>query len=109
MGLNIVNLVGRNSHHFFLKKYLYITMKIFKKILPFIFILLFTSCQVAMKTTYPKNSVWWYYDGVNDSTKVYINHYSLIEGIIVRDTQMLNDSSIIGSVKKYQLFPYVSE
>lgn len=82
-------------------------MKFILKIVLIIGLILVPYSCVTQKfiAKYPVNSKCLYYDGVNDSTIIYIDHYSLIEGVYVRDTEFKNDTTIVGWTLHKNILP----
>lgn len=72
-----------------------------KKIILFGLLLFLPYSCVTLKQSnqYPINSAWYYNDGEHEMI-VYIDRISIIEGIIIRDTKVRNDTTIFGRVSK---------
>jgi len=82
-------------------------MKLKKYILFLLLLLLPYSCVTLKKTNkYPINSAWYYDDG-DHRIIVYIDRISIIEGILIRDTKVRNDSMVFGRVNRKYLYPIV--
>lgn len=81
---------------------------ILKLIIIIILLLIPYSCMTTkdLMNNYPVNSKWkWYYNSKYDTVIVYIDHYSFIEGIIIRDTEVRTDTTIYGKVNPVFLHP----
>ena len=65
------------------------------------------SCMTTKKlVTYPIDSKWkWYYNSKYDTLIVYIDRHSIIEGIIIRDTEVRTDTTVYGRVNPVFLYP----
>lgn len=57
------------------------------------------------KTKYPVNTEWIYYDGVNDSTTVYIAYHSIFGKIYVKDSLDNAKATAVGWVEEKFLLP----
>lgn len=59
---------------------------------------------------YPVGSAWiYYYNTKTDSSIVYIDHIDLIQGIVIRNTEFRNDTTIIGYTHSAFLYPIKGE
>lgn len=73
-----------------------------KKLVIFLFLLLLPAGCITTK--YGVGTKMIYYDGVHDSTKVYVHSYRLF-WVEIRDTQIINDTTIIGITREKYLHP----
>ena len=78
-----------------------------KELILTLFIFLMVSC-IPQKKILNQNKKWydnyeWYYVYNGDTSQVWVNFESKIQGINIRDTETLNDTTIIGFVKPFEL------
>jgi hypothetical protein len=82
-------------------------MRLIKILIIIFFVLLPYSCSITKinKTKYPKDSKWIYYDGINDSTVVYIAYHSIFGKIYIKDSLDNSKATAVGWVEEQFLLP----